>query len=99
MTLGGSRQPRQMVNTQLNGIQRNKEPSTAFESKQPHAVSGKLPSKKGPADATQQLTEYDVAACPGQEDQQHPGLLQKYCGQQDQGRTHVPVFTPWSTTP
>ncbi|GAB0186279.1 hypothetical protein GRJ2_001093200 [Grus japonensis] len=47
-------------------------------------VAGRLPGRKGPGHMGQQPAEYESAVCPGgPEGQQHPGLYQKQCGQQD----------------
>jgi len=41
-------------------------------------VAGKLPGRKGPWGAGQQLAEHEPAVCPGgQVGQQHPGLYQE----------------------
>ena len=47
-----------------------------------------------------QPAEHEPAVCPGgQEGQQHPGLYQKQCGQQDQGSDCPPVLSTGEAAP
>ncbi|GAB0178015.1 mitochondrial enolase superfamily member 1 [Grus japonensis] len=51
------------------------------------------PGRKGPGGAGLYLAEYELAVFPGgQGGQQHPGLYQKQCGQQDWGSDRPPVL-------
>jgi len=54
----------------------------------------------GPGGVGPQLAEYELALCPGgQEGQQHPGLCQEQCGQQEQGSDRAPVLGTAEATP
>ena len=85
---------------QLYEVQQGQVPGPALGSQQPHAtlqawgrVAGKMPGRKEPGDVAQQQAEHEPAVCPGgQESQQHPGLYQEWCGQQEQGGDLAPVL-------
>ena len=61
-------------------------------------VAGKLNEECGCTG--QQPAECEPAVCPGdQESQQHPGLYQKQCSQQEQGGDHPSVLGTSGTVP
>ncbi|PKU38094.1 rna-directed dna polymerase from mobile element jockey-like [Limosa lapponica baueri] len=59
-----------------------------------------LPGRKGAGGVGRLWADHEPAVCPaGQEGQQHPGLNQKQCGQQDQGSDCPPVLATGETPP
>jgi len=72
---------------QLYEVQQGQISGPALQSQQPHAtlqaygrVAGELPSGKDLG----VLVNIEPAVCPGgREGQQHPGLYQEWCGQQE----------------
>ena len=56
-------------------------------------MAGELPGRRQPGGAGQQPAEHEPPVCPGgQGGQQHPGLDQEWCGQQEQGGDRAPVL-------
>jgi len=85
---------------QLYEFQQGQVLGLALGSQPPHATlqawrgqAGKLLGGKGPWGVGRQPAEREPAVCPGgQEGQQHPGLCQEWCGQQEQGGDRAPVL-------